>query len=300
MALKRAVTRINPLPPSHNCQSKTVPQRHLLLVLLPSLSLLPRPSVSLSLPAQKPPASPLRRPPSRRRPPTRTARPPPAPLCSGSLSARNQRHADRLWRSRILPLYVIVAVIAVVSLDLLPLWPLVGMYRGVTVCAGGGRGQEEAHIRSRPREMRFLPKDSVPHGAASPARATPSAVTPVLQERLSADDLGVFHKVVAFLLQRNQLKTKADTLLQTCLKCLECGTTLSLGSYASLGGKVSVQRCRLPARPLAACILDAATAVACFTYKSCRFTASLTSSSCSKPRATTAKASARSSTKTSG
>jgi len=37
-------------------------------------------------------------------------------------------------------------------------------------------------------------------------------------ERLSADDLGVFHK--------------------TCLKCQECGTVLSLGSYASLGGKV--------------------------------------------------------------
>ena len=69
----------------------------------------------------------------------------------------------------------------------------------------------------------------------------PPSLNCVLQERLSADDLGVFHKVVLFVSYCIVFSPEANAhaALQTCLKCLECGTVLSLGKFASLGGKVS-------------------------------------------------------------
>ena len=68
----------------------------------------------------------------------------------------------------------------------------------------------------------------------------PPSLNCVLQERLSADDLGVFHKVVLSVSYCIVFSPEANAhaALQTCLKCLECGTVLSLGKFASLGGKV--------------------------------------------------------------
>ena len=79
----------------------------------------------------------------------------------------------------------------------------------------GGRWQEEGGLHCRQGDVRFLPKNRVSHGACPRAAAAAAAAAAAcdalpLQERLSADDLGVFHKANARCSQRIACRCNAD------------------------------------------------------------------------------------------